>query len=56
MNNSSCFVVTVLKTSFRKTAPGEIHYRYYEKFNVDDFKIELSQNLATSSRNYESFE
>ena len=34
--------VTALKTSFRKTAPKEIHYRDYNKFNVDDFKTELS--------------
>ena len=50
------FVVTVLNTSFRKTAPKEIHYRGYDKFNADDFKTELRQNLATSSRNYENFE
>ena len=49
-------VVTVLKTLFRKTAPKEIHYRDFKKFNVDDFKTELRQDLATSSGNYENFE
>ena len=49
-------VVTVLKTSFIKTAPEEIHYRDYKKFNADDFKTGMKQNLATSSRNYENFE
>ena len=39
----------ILKTSFRKTAPKEIHYRDYNKFNADDCKTELKQNLATSS-------
>ena len=48
-------VVTVLKTSFRKTAPKEIH-RDYNKFNVDDFKTKLKQYLATSSSNYKHFE
>ena len=48
-------LVTVLKTSFRKTAPKEIHYRDYKKFNADDFKTQLRQNLVTSSRNYENF-
>ena len=49
-------VVTVLKTSLRKTVPTEIHYRAYKKFNAYDFKAELRQNLATSCRNYENFE
>ena len=49
-------VVTVLKTSFRKTAPKKIHYRDYKIFNADDFKAELRQNVATNSRNYENFE
>ena len=48
--------MTVLKTSFRKTAPKEIHHRDYNKFNVDDFKTELKQYLATSSSNYKNFE
>ena len=48
--------MTVLKTSFRKTGPKEIHYSDYCKFNADDFKTELKQNLATSSINYENFE
>ena len=48
--------VAVLKTSFRKTAPKEIHCRDYEKFNADNFEAEFKQNLATSSRNYENFE
>ena len=47
--------MTVLKTSFRKTAPKEIH-RDYNKFNVDDFKTKLKQYLATSSSNYKHFE
>ena len=48
-------VVTVKKTSFR-TAPKEIHYRDYKKYNAVDFKTALRQNLATSSRNFENFE
>ena len=48
--------MTVLKTSFRKTASKEIHWRDYNKFKADVFKIELGQNLATSSSNYENFE
>ena len=37
-------------------APKEINYRDYKKFNADDFKTQLRQNLVTSSRNYENFE
>ena len=48
-------VVTVLKTSFRKMASKELHYRDYKKFNADDFKTGLKQNLATSSSTYENF-
>ena len=33
-------VVTVLKTSFRKTAPRRIDYRNYKRINADDFKAE----------------
>ena len=39
----------ILKTSFRKTVPKEIRYRDYSKFNADDWKTELKQNLAPSS-------
>ena len=46
--------VTVLKTSIRKTAPKEFHYRDYYKFNVDDFKTELKQILAVNSSSYKS--
>ena len=46
----------VLKTSFRKIAPKDIHYRDYDKFDADDFKTELRQNLAASSSNYENLE
>ena len=49
-------VVIVLMTSFRKTAPKEMDYRDYNKFNTDDFKTELKQNLAASNSNYENFE
>ena len=51
-------VVTVLKTSFKKTVSKEIHYRDYNKFNADNIKSELilKQNLATSTSNYENFE
>ena len=45
-------VVTALQTSFRKTAPRELHYRDYNKSDADDFKTELKQDLATSSSNY----
>ena len=48
--------LSVLETSFRKTAPKEIHCRDYKKFNADNFEAEFKQNLATSSRNYENFE
>ena len=48
--------MTVFKTSFRKTAPKELHYIDFNKFNADDFKTELKQNLTTSGSNYEYFE
>ena len=48
--------MTVLKTSFRKTAPKEIYYRDYNEFNADNFKTELKQNFAISSSDYENFE
>ena len=48
--------MTVLKTSFRKTAPTELHYKDYNKFNADDSKSELKENLATSGSNYKYFE
>ena len=37
-------------------APKEIHYGDYKKLNADNFKTELRQNLASSSKNYENFE
>ena len=46
-------VVSVLKTSFRKTAPKELYYRDYNKSNGDNFKTGLKQNLATNNSNYE---
>ena len=49
-------VVTVLKLSFRKTTPKELHYRDYNIFNAHNFKTELKQNLGTSSSNYENLE
>ena len=44
-------VVTVLKTSFRKPPPKKIHCRDDNKFNANDFKTELRQNLVTSISN-----
>ena len=35
------FIVTVLKTSFRKVAPNELHYRHYNIFNANNFKTEF---------------
>ena len=35
------FSETVLKTSFRKTAPKALHYKDNNKFHADDFKTEL---------------
>ena len=44
--------MTILKTSFRKTAPKELHYGDYNTFKGDDFKTKWKQNLATSSSTY----
>ena len=49
-------VWTVLKTLLRKTAPEELHYRDYNKFNAEGFKPELKQKLVTNNSNYENFE
>ena len=49
-------VITVLKTFFRKTAPKEIHYRDFDKFNRDDFKTDLRQQLAAIGITYENLE
>ena len=48
------FLKTSLKTSTRKTAPKEFHYRDYNKFNAGGLKTELKQNLAANCSNYES--
>ena len=48
--------MTVLKTSFRKTAPKEIQYRDFDKFNRDDFKTDLRQQLAAIGITYENLE
>ena len=47
---------TVLKASFRETAPKGFNYRDYNKLNADDFTTEFKKNLATNSGNYENFE
>lgn len=49
-------ILKVLKTSFRKKAPKELHYRDYNRFNADDFEFELKQKLAANNSNYENFE
>lgn len=37
-------------------APKELHYRDYNKFDADDFKTELKQNVATKGSNYKNSE
>ena len=44
--------MTILKTSFRKTAPKELHYGDYNTYKGHDFKTKWKQNLATSSSTY----
>ena len=38
-------VVTVLKTNFQKSSPTTIKFRNYSKFNDEDFRLELSNEL-----------
>ena len=37
--------ITVLKTTFQKLSPTLINYRNYSKFNIENFKLELSNEL-----------
>ena len=37
--------ITVLKTTFQKLSPTLINYRNYSKFDIDNFKLELSNDL-----------
>ena len=46
--------VAVFKSSSRKTTRKELRYRDYNKFNVDDFKTALRQNLSASGSNDEN--
>ena len=48
-------IVTVLKNSFTKLKPKEIHYRCYKSFNRNLFRSELKLTIANIS-NYEEFE
>ena len=38
-------VVTVMKTTFPKAKPNIIHYRDYKRFNLQDFRRELRNEL-----------
>ena len=48
-------VVTVLKNSYNKLKPKEIHYRSYKLFNRNDFRNDLRVALANTST-YDKFE
>ena len=48
-------ILTVLKTSFPKSAPKKIVYRNYKNFNSNSFKSDLNKQLKYTEA-YESFE
>ena len=48
-------ILTVLKTSFPKSAPKKILYRNYKNFNSNSFKSDLKKQLKYTE-SYESFE
>ena len=51
--------VTILKTEFVKTDPVQINYRYYKKFNICRFNVDLRNKInsdITSSSNYNIFQ
>ena len=48
-------MLTVLKTSFPKSAPIIVLYRNYKKFNSNFFKSDLKKQLEYTE-SYESFE
>ena len=48
-------VVTVLKNSYSKLKPKEIHYRSYKLFNRNDFRNDLRTAIANVST-YDEFE
>ena len=47
-------IITVLKTTFKKTKPKEIFYRCYKKFDRDVFRNQLGTNLA-NCKNYSQY-
>ena len=50
-------VVTVLKMSFKKAPPKQLHYRDYKNFNADSFKRELKTVLTDQNTTvYSTFE
>ena len=50
-------VVTVLKTAFQKSKPGELIYRDYSKFNEEKFRDNLKSSLMMKKiMNSEEFE
>ena len=52
-------VLTVLKTTYRKSGPTVIHYRDYKQFSGDTFKQHLGeelQKIQSIDLNYDSFQ
>ena len=49
-------VVSVLKHTFRRSAPKELVYRDYKNFDSVFFKIELEDKLNQQKNEYKHFE
>ena len=47
-------ILTVLKTTFKKTKPKEVMYRPYRNFDNDAFGIDLEHKL-TNCENYSEY-
>ena len=48
-------IIAVMKMSFRKHSPKEIHYRNYKYFDQTKFKNNLNEKFNEGISNYESF-
>ena len=46
-------IYTMLKTTFSKAEPKLVHYREYETFNFENFKVSLGNALESCSVNYD---
>ena len=49
-------VVSVLKKSYKKAPPRELHYRDYKNFKIDEFKKEFKVKLKGTKIGYNNFE